>query len=31
MTITINEARLPLLRRLWIYQGERFPVARTAC
>jgi 4-hydroxybenzoate polyprenyltransferase len=24
------ESKLPLLRRLWIYQAERFPLARTA-
>lgn len=25
-----NESSLPLIRRLWIYQAERFPLARTA-
>lgn len=25
-----DESALPLLRRLWIYQGERFPLAKTS-
>ena len=29
MTATTAESGLPLLRRLWIYQAERFPLART--
>ena len=30
MTAATSEAALPVLQRLWIYQGERFPLARTA-
>jgi 4-hydroxybenzoate polyprenyltransferase len=30
MTTACSESTLPLLRRLWLYQAERFPLARTA-
>jgi len=30
MTLTRGEAALPVLQRLWIYQGERLPLAKTA-
>jgi 4-hydroxybenzoate polyprenyltransferase len=30
MTAVPSEAALPIARRLWIYQRERFPLARTA-
>jgi UbiA prenyltransferase family len=30
MSAMVAETDLPLLRKLWIYQSERFPVARTA-
>ena len=30
MSAMMWEAAIPLLQRLWIYQGERFPLAKTA-
>src|ERR1700694_4431037 len=30
MTAATSEVALPVLQRLWIYQRERFPLARTA-